>query len=48
MSCALEILQNIPDDFKFSYLHENAGHYGIFYKKALERRYSSRVFKLYK
>ena len=31
---ALEILQNVPDDFKFSYLHENAGHYGIFSGKA--------------
>ena len=31
---ALEILKNIPDNLKFSYLHENAGHYGIFSGKA--------------
>ena len=31
---ALEILKKIPDNLKFSYLHENAGHYGIFSGKA--------------
>ncbi len=29
-----EILKKIPDNLKFSYLHENAGHYGIFSGKA--------------
>ena len=31
---ALEILKKIPDNLKVSYLHENAGHYGIFSGKA--------------
>ena len=27
---ALHILKNIPKHLKFNYLHDNAGHYGIF------------------
>lgn len=31
---ALHILKNLPEELKFNYLHENAGHYGIFSGKA--------------
>ena len=34
MSCSFRDLKKVSDNLKFSYLHENAGHYGIFSGKA--------------